>query len=402
MQLQQVDQSEFTSIFGGSSTAAPVNKDKESGFGGFNDVGSMFVPTPSKEEDKKVDEPITPTDIKEVNPEEQEEILKEVTEDKTGDSMFKGSETKVEGKGFDTVRSIFEDLIKSNQLLPLADDKLETAEDIQALVYSNVMHKVDELRNDENNAWYASKSPAWRAVAEFSEKAQHPSELIPFIQSVQTIEKVADLDPKTEEDAEKIVRMALLSRKEPQDIIDDTISTYKDNGKLTNLAEKYQPAIIQAEQAKLAAETARQQREEQEHYQMITHIHEEAVKVLETPFLGKHKMKKEEKAAIYNMIAAPDENTGGYRIFSEIDNLYETKNFDKLRKIALLLQDEKAYDFYLGIDTVAKNTEGLLRKIKTTPTGSTASDVEEPSNTGQKLARLNQRNNESGFGYFTK
>lgn len=389
MQLQEVGQNEFASIFGNSQSTGYVKSPNESGFGGTGDENSMFKPAP---------EAVIP-EVKPLTPEEETQVLENADEPKENESIFE--KEVVQTKNFDTVKSIFEDLIKNNQLLPLADDKLETPEDIQALVYSNVAHQVEELRKDENNAWYASKSPAWSFVAAHSEKLSNPSELIPLLQSVEAIEIVSQLDSAVEDDAERIVRMALVSRNEPQDIIEDTITTYKDNGKLTAFAERYKPALVKQEQKKIADLAAAKEQEEIQNYNMIKQIHEEAVKVLETPFLGKHKMKKEEKASIYNMIAAPDENTGGYRIFSAIDNLYETNDFEKLRKIALILQDETAYNSYIGLDVVKNTNEGLLRKIKATSTGSTSSDIGEPGAVPQQKLNRNP-SKESGFGYFQK
>jgi hypothetical protein len=389
MELQTVDQLEFSSIFGTNSNASVKPELRNSGFEGSGSEGSIFVP--DKVEDQDIPGELT---------EEEKAKLLENPESIEDKSIFE-DKNKVDPKDFNSVKSIFEELIKNNQLLPLEDEKLETPEDIQALINANVIHQVEEFKSNENNSWYASKSPAWRIVAEFSEKVQHPSELLPFIQSVQTIEVVSDLNAKEEEDAEKIVRMALVSRNESQDIIDETISTYKDNGKLSILAEKYQPALIQQEKNKMESLSKQKEQDEIDNYQMIKQIHEDAIKVLETPFMGKHKMKKEEKAAIYNLIAAPDENSGGYRIFSEIDNLYETKNFEKLRMIGLLLTDDVAYNTYIGMNAVGASAERMMRKVKTTSTGNTTSEIVDPSS--MRTNNLQRPSNkESGFGYFTK
>lgn len=386
MELQTVDQSEFTSIFGGNTTS---NTQKSSGFAGVGDENSMFKPEEKKEEKKEE---------KEISLEEQQKLLEEA-ENKDGKSLF---DEKVIPKDFGNVRSLFEDLIKNNQLFPLADEKLDTPEDVKALIMANVAHQLEEDRKNDNNAWYASKSPAWRIVAEFSEKAQHPSELLPFIQSVQIIDRVAELDPKNEIDAERIIRLALVNRNESEDIIEETLSTYKDNGKLTALAEKYQPTLIQNEQIKMEQMQAQKQKEEYDNYNMIRQIHDDSVRVLETPFLGKHKLTKEEKAGIYNMIASPDEQSGGYKIFAAIDNLYETKDFEKLRKIALILQNEAAYNQYVGIDVASYVAEGALRKLKLTSTGSSSANVDEPAQVKQQPMNQLNTNKDSGFGYYAK
>ncbi len=393
MELQTVDESEYTSIFGINPNAVKPEL-KESGFSGNGDESSMFNPP------KKV-EPKDDT-IKVLSEEEKAKAIADAAPVENENSLF-DNKNQNPIKDFTGIKSIFEELIKNNQLLPLEDEKLETADDVKALIFANVTHQVEQIKADDKNAWYASISPAWQVVAQFAEKAQHPSELIPFIQSVQTIDKVSELDATDEEDAEKIVRMALISRNESQDIIDETISTYKENKKLTTLAEKYQPSLIQNEQIKMENLAKQKEQEDINNFKMIEQIHQDAVKVLETPFLGKHKLKKEEKAAIYNMIAAPDEQSGGYKIFSAIDNLYETKDFEKLRKIALILQDEKAYNQYIGFDSVNLSAQDIMRKVKTTATGNaSAAAYEEPTPVKANALPRGFGNKDSGFGYFTK
>ena len=68
---------------------------------------------------------------------------------------------------------------------------------------------------------------------------------------------------------------------------------------------------------------------------MVSSIREKKIETIESPFLGKQKLKNEEKAVVYDLIAAPSAETGGYKIYNAIDNLFEKGDFKLLAKVAL-------------------------------------------------------------------
>ena len=232
------------------------------------------------------------------------------------------------------------------------------------MIEANFNHKIESLQEDVNNQWYDNKTNAWKFVAQYAENVDNPYDLLPLLQGVQNIEAIHNLDPNKPEEAELIVRAALERRGESPSIIEDQITTFKEGNKLEKLAGDYQPLLIQEENKKLAQLKAQQEEEEQRNLQMLHTIHENAIKVIETPFLGKHKLKREEKAAVYDLIARPDEDAGGYQIFKAIDNLYATNDFETLREIALMVGNKKAHRNYLGIDNIDTANEKLFSQTK--------------------------------------
>lgn len=390
MEVSNVSQSEFESMFGGepSNTNQP-NLNQNSGFGFQSPEATMFNKTATPE-------PIIP---KEKTPEEleAEKKLEEVNPD---DSLFTDAkEGEVKENPLD-LKTYFQNRIKTGAFLAFEDDKLETPEDIDALIEANFNHKIENIQEEVEEGWYNSKSNAWKFVAQYAENVENPYELLPLLQGIQNIETVNSLDPKVPEQAEVIIRTALKRRGESPSIIEEQITMFKESNKLEKLAADYQPVLIEEENQKIAQIQKQKELEEYTNLQMIHDIHENAIKVIETPFLGKHKLKKEEKAAVYDLIAQPDEKAGGYKIFKALDNLYANKDFATLLEIALIVENKKAHRNYLGIDSTDAANEKILRKLKDTQTSSTTTVIEEPPT--PRLQRPAQKKGDSGFGFFNR
>lgn len=381
MEVSNVSQTEFESMFGGQPADTKPNP-ADSGFS-FDNKASLFT---------KTEEPIIPDPLKPV-----EEKPKEGEPNE--DSLFNGSPAEPKEDIFN-IKSYFTKKIKDGAFLGFEDDKLETPEDIDALIEANFNHKIESLQEDVNNQWYENKTNAWKFVAQYAENVDNPYDLLPLLQGVQTIEAINNLDPNKPEEAELIVRAALERRGEAPSIIEDQILTFKEGNKLEKLAADYQPLLIQEENQKLIQLKKQEAEEEQRNLQLLNDIHENAIKVIETPFLGKHKLKREEKAAVYDLIARPDQEAGGYQIFKAIDNLYATNDFETLREIALMVANKKAHRSYLGIDNIDAANEKLFRKLKDAQTSTTRTVEEKPE--APKLQRSSPSRNDSGFGFFNK
>ena len=88
---------------------------------------------------------------------------------------------------------------------------------------------------------------------------------------------------------------------------------------------------------------------------MVSSIKDNAIKAIESPIFG-NKLKRDEQAAIYDLIAEPDEQSKGYAIFSAIDTLFEKGDFEKLKKEALIN--------YIGTASSHKTAENLQKKLR--------------------------------------
>lgn len=345
--------------------------------GGVDPLGDLMAPI-------HPDLPATPVDLPPtepldnqgeadlLNPEKKEG---EEGEDKTDvpDIVEAGEKAKPgrpKAKDISDASEYFADRIKAGKFVAIketladgteADFLPKTAEEFDEVLDIQVQHQVNAKLKDLDTKWYASKSPAFQAVAKYAELTDNPADILPFLQGVKNIESVRDVDETTIEGAETIVRARLEQRGESQDIIEETIESLKTTDKLLGTAAKYKPSIIADESRQLQQMIQQKQHEEREYNTMIAKIQENAYKAIEAPIFGKQKLKQDEKADIYDLIGRPSEESGGFAIYTKIDELFEKGNFETLKKVALLLVKEDSFVNYIS-NSAADKTAGELQK----------------------------------------
>lgn len=308
-----------------------------------------------------------------------------------GDTLTDAPDTTILGKEETTtspdlsLTNYFQERIKSGMFVPIEDESEDgtktefvpkTAEEFDEIINLQINHKLDEKRKELEEGWYNSKSRAWQAIAQFAEMTDDPSEILPFLSGVKNIESVSDLNPDDADAAEKIVRMRLVQRGEEESMIEEQIEALKTTNKLVSTATKYKPAILQQEQQELKRLTVQKQQEKANYINMVNSIKERAIQAIDAPLFGKP-LKREDQAAIYDMIAEPDQESRGYRIFSKIDELFETGNFEKLKKVALLLENEDSLVSYIGNSASNKTAADLQKKLRVAAEFRTSRDNEE-------------------------
>lgn len=329
------------------------------------------------------------TDIEEKEKEEDRPIFEE-----------KQVETK-ETSPF-SIESYFEERVKNGLFVPIEDEDDQgqvknfvpkTAEDLDEIINLQINYKLQEKVKGLEESWYTSKSPAWQAVAKFAEMTDDPGEIIPFISGVKQIEEVSTLDPSDIGQAEQIIRMRMRMRGDAEDIIDEQVEALKTTDKLVSTAQKYKPVLIQEEQQRLVKLKEQKEQETAQYYSLVTNIRENAIKAIDAPLFG-NKLKREEQAAIYDLIGEPDYESKGYRIYSAIDKLFETGNFEKLKKVALLLSDEDSLVKYASSKTALKTAGDLQKKLRV----SVQSKVSNEQDFSDKENIISRKKYEGKFG----
>jgi len=303
--------------------------------------------------------------------------------------------------------SYYQDRIKSGKFVAIEDTDEKgnpipfipkTAEEYDEVLELQINFRLDEAKKEMEKNWYASKSPAWKAVSQYAELVDDPTHLIPFLQGVRTLQSVANMDENDVEGAEQIVRTRLAQRGDTEEIIAQQIDALKTTDKLISTAKMYKPVILQQEQQQLQTEMREKQEQEKQYKQLVSEIRDSALKSIESPVFGKTKLKNEEKAAIYDLIAEPAEDTQGYGIYNSIDQLFEKRDFEKLKEVALLLANREAFMNYLGTTVANATAASLERKLRvsTEGRGSSGNDFHEENN--QARVQRNQYKTKPTFG----
>jgi hypothetical protein len=290
---------------------------------------------------------------------------------------------------FEDISGYFEDRIKSGKFVAVEQDGEDgptqfipkTPEEFDEVIDIQVNYQLEQKKKELEQSWYATKSPAWKAVAKYAEMTDNPADILPFLQGVRTIDSVAEIDETQPEGAEAIVRARLEQRGEPKDVIDDQIEVLKNSDKLLTTAQKYKPLILQQEKAQLTQMVQQQEAQEAEYRQLVENIRDGAIKAIEAPLFGKSKLSREEKAAVYELIAVPNEESQGYQIYQEIDSLFEKGDFETLTMLSLLLKKKDAFIGHISTSAANSTAAELQKKIRIADTNRSSGgsgDVEVP------------------------
>lgn len=302
---------------------------------------------------------------------------------------------------FSDTSGYLEDRIKAGKFVKIEEEDAtgekkifipKTPEEFDEFFELQISHQLEEKTKEVTENWYKQLSPAWQTVAKYAEMVNHPSELIPYIQGVQNIDSIADINEKELEGAEQIVRYRMQMAGDPEEVIKEQVDALKETNKLIGAAERFKPILIQQEQKRLAELQKQKLLEESRQIEMINTNRDKAIEKIEAPVFGKQKLKDDEKAVVFDMIAIPDEQLGGYAIYSEIDKLYETQDFETLRDIALFLKKRESFVNYISKSAEAKVAEGLQKKLKISVSSSSSASQEDISQQTQPIIRRTTSN----------
>ncbi len=364
--------------------------------------------------EKKVEEKATEEKTEIKAEEKKEDIVPELNEDGTPkekevDLLGTGGEAGKPGRkpkyAFEDAVGYFEDRLKTGKFVKVSveNDKGEevdfipkTPEEFDEVLDIQINYRTEQAKKELEKTWYQNKPAAWQAVAKYAEMVDNPADLIPFIQGVQTIESVAQLNEQEIDGAERIVRTRLAQRGDTEDLIDDQIELLKTTNKLIDTAVKYKPLILNDEKAYLGELKRSAEAEQIQTQKIVQQIRTKAVEAIEAPIFGKMKLRNEEKAVIYDLIAVPDEQSKGYKIYNIIDNLFEKGDFETLKRIALLASKPDVFINYLAIDSKEKVAASLEKKIRVAGERGTASKLD--SEEQQVRLPRNQYGNTPRFG----
>ena len=375
MNFKELDESQFVDMFADTQGSTPNLTDNTPKFGAGldSDTPDIFASTTNTTTLPPSTTETTTLPVEEVKPLEEVDILGGNTEE----VVKEGEEGRGPGRppkyDFSDLTGYYKNRVEAGTFAPIkvedengneVDFLPTTPEEMDDAIDMQVDHRFQEAIKDVDNKWYESKPAAWQFVAKYAENLQDPTQLIPFLTGVQQLQTVANIDETQIEGAEQIVRMQLGKTIQDNDLLDMQIEALKTTNKILDTAAKFKPAMVQAEQQNLVKMQQAEQQRIQEWRNTVIDVRNNAIQAIEAPVFGKEKLKQEEKAAVYELIAVPDEQAQGYSIFNKIDELFEKKDFAKLTKIALLLTNEESYNKYISTGVADATSEKLQRKLR--------------------------------------
>lgn len=405
--VQTVDPNALVDLFPDLGSAPSKDNGVKPSFGMSEGMADLFNTAPPAQTQTQTPAPLAKT--AEELAAEQAAAAGNEDPNKEVDILGTGVPTveKPAGSPISDLSTYYQDRIKSGKFVAIEDTDKDgkpiafipkTAEEYDEVLELQINYRLDEAKKDLEKKWFTSKSPAWQTVSKYAELLDDPTQMIPFLQGVRTFTSVANMDENAVEGAEQIVRTRLAQKGDTEEIIAQQIDALKTTDKLVATAKLYKPVILQQEQAQLQAELRSKQEQERQYMQLITDIRDNALKSIESPVFGKTKLKNEEKAAIYDLIAEPAEDTQGYGIYNVIDSLFDKRDFEKLKEVALLLSNRDAFMNYLGITVANATAAGLERKLRLAGETRKASGNDFHEENEQARVQRNQFKSKPNFG----
>lgn len=315
----------------------------------------------------------------------QEQAPEEQPAQKEGEPVVEGSVKPIEF--FDSLEESF---YKTGKLNPLQDDKgeivpIKTIEDFQELLEKNIEFREQQIREEDEQKilerLIGSKSDAYRFVLENAEKYNDPSELVPLLQSVETLQLFQNLDKDNPEHQEFIVRSALKLQGLSDEMIESEVDDLKDREKLGLRADSLHPFLQQYQERETQALLQQKQQEEQARNQFWNgYLGKLNDDFYASDVLDGMKFTKDHKVAIAQQLF-PDENKNDIFLHKTIDDLIEKGDIQRLVKIATIALDDKLFDSYYSNRVANKVANGLQRTIRVQSTPSEPIETSKQSKT---------------------
>jgi hypothetical protein len=311
----------------------------------------------------------------------------------------------VENQELTGLSDYFKKRIEEGKLVPVMQEDEQgnqvpfiptTPEEVDEVINLQISYQLEQKQKEVEESFYKSKSPVWKAILQHAENIDTVEELMPFLQGVSTIQSVAQINETEIDGAEQILKIQMAKSGQPQEFIDAQIEALKTTNKLVETAQKLKPVLLQEEAQRLTKLKQEEAVKVQKYREMVIEIRDNALKAIETP-LGKESLKPEEKAAIYDLIAVPEEEGQGYAIYNKIDDLFKAKDFETLRQLALFLTHKDTLVKHLTTEAVNKNAQVLQKKlILSTERQGGGKDPNAVQN--QPVIRRDQFNKKPSFG----
>lgn len=314
--------------------------------------------------------------------------LESTQEEPTGDPQEAPiiDEAKVVKKAKDsldaTELSSIQLLIENGKLQPWVNDKNEiilptTKAELLELMDENLETINQNSYQEVQNQFYQTKSPVWQQLLKYSENARSLDEVAPLFSAMQNLESTQHLDPTNEDHQEYIIRQNGSIRGLDADTIDAEIEDLKERGKLQERAEKYKPGLDKYNEQVVQQELFKKQQEDQQkQYLLQSHYNNVVENIVNRKEIGGVKMKDADRQYIASTLV-PDDQLGGLPIYTIIDNLLQSGDYDTLARISLLASNSKVHDSYYNTKNSNQVANDLQRKLRVANTQTAGSVIGE-------------------------
>lgn len=383
-----VDLDEIFGMPGADSVTLPTKETASAGNVLSNKKTDLSFLDGEDEEETSVDpETVEAPEVDEKSAESFDDLVKEVEavdeddddEDSDDEPKKKRGRKKIEG-----VADVFAKLIEDEKLIPFDDDKsIEdySAKDFQELIEANFAERERQLKEQTPKEFFESLPEELQAAAKYV--ADGGTDLKGLFTTLAQVEESRDLDPSVEQDQELIVR-DYLSATGFGDIeeIQEEIDTYKDMGRLEQLAGKFKPKLDKMQERIIQQRLAQQEERKVKQAEAANKYMENVYETLKVGEIGGIKLDKKTQASLYQGLVEPNYQSVSGRPTNMLGHLlekyqYVEPNHELIAEALWLLSDKEGYHSKIKEGAKAETVEKTVRQLKTEQSKRNSSSVVE-------------------------
>lgn len=310
------------------------------------------------------------TESKEVDKTSFEDVVaevEEVDEDEDDDAPKKRGRKKIDG-----VADVFSKLITDEMLIPFDDDKpIEdySAKDFQELIQANIEERERKIREQTPQEFFQSLPEELQYAAKYV--ADGGRDLKGLFRALSQVEASRQLDPSSEQGQEMIVRQ-YLSATGFGDVeeIQEEIESYKDIGRLEQLATKFKPKLDKMQEQIVQQQVAEQEARKEQQAEAANAYMENVYETLKSGELSGIKLDKKTQATLYQGLVEPNYQSVSGRQTNMLGHLlekyqYVEPNHELIAEALWLLSDRDSYHSKIKEGAKAETVEKTVRQLKT-------------------------------------
>lgn len=297
-----------------------------------------------------------------------DEVIDEVenTEEEE-EAPKKRGRKKIEG-----VADVFSKLIDDEKLIPFDDDKpIEeySAKDFQELIEANFAERERKLKEETPQEFFQSLPEELQYAAKYV--ADGGQDLKGLFQALAQTEQSRSLDPTVEQDQEVIVREYLSATGfGDAEEIQEEIDSYRDIGRLEQLANKFKPKLDRMQEQIVQQRVAEQEQRKAQQAEAANNYMENVYETLKAGELGGIKLDKKTQATLYQGLVEPNYQSVSGRQTNMLGHLlekyqYVEPNHELIAEALWLLSDRDAYHSKIKEGAKAETVEKTVRQLKT-------------------------------------
>jgi len=291
----------------------------------------------------------------------------ESAEETEEDGPKKRGRKKIEG-----VADVFSKLIEDEKIIPFDDDKpLDeySAKDFQELIEANFSERERKIKEQTPQEFFESLPEELQYAAKYV--ADGGTDLKGLFSSLAQVEQSRELDPSLEMDQETIVK-EYLSATGFGDLeeIQEEIDSYKDIGRLEQLANKFKPKLDKMQEKIVQKRIAEQEQRKEQQAAAAGQYMENVYETLKAGELGGLKLDKKTQASLYQGLVEPNYSSVSGRQTNMLGHLlekyqYVEPNHELIAEALWLLSDREAYHGKIKEGAKAEAVEKTVRQLKT-------------------------------------